>query len=411
MRRLVAALVALSVLLLPGSPADAVTATRLAGVDRYATAAAVAHATFQPGVPVVYVATGLSFVDALPAGAAAAQRGGPVLLTARNSLPASTAEELGRLRPGEIVVVGGPGAVSDAVVQQLDQYTEGSVTRASGGDRYATAAAVSRSAFTSASIAYVAGDARFSDALAGGPAANIDGAPMLLVSQSSLPGATADELRRLGVSRVIVLGGTASVGDGVVSQLRSVVGTVERVAGADRYETSVALAARRGRFGTAYLATGASYADALAGGAAAGGPILLARGNCVPRVVLDQLLRAGVERVVLFGGTAALGVGVERLTVCPYAGAPARTPTPAGLGGPAWNDDGPDPQLLRVGSTWYAFTTGTTWGNRIGVLRSTSASPNGGWQTITGREFGSTALPSIPGWQVPDTQWAPGVYE
>jgi putative cell wall-binding protein len=410
-RSLFAVALVLGVLALPPSPAGAVTATRLAGADRYATAAAIAHATFSAGVPVAYVATGSSFVDALPAGAAAAQRGGPVLLTARTSLPGSTANELSRLDPQQIVVVGGPGAVSDAVVQQLDQYTDGSVTRASGPDRYATAAAVSRSAFTSAAVAYVAGDARFSDALAGGPAANVDGAPMLLVTQSSVPGATADELRRLGVRRVVVLGGTASVSDAVVAQLRSIVGTVERVAGPDRYETSVAVARRRGAARTVYLATGASYADALAGGAAASGPILLARGNCVPKVVVDHLFATGVERVVLFGGTGALGVGVERLTVCPYAGAPQRTPAPVGVGGPAWNDDGPDPQILRVGSTWYAFTTGTTWGNRIGVLRSTAAHPNTGWQTITGREYGSTALPSIPGWQVPDTQWAPGVYE
>jgi beta-xylosidase len=75
---------------------------------------------------------------------------------------------------------------------------------------------------------------------------------------------------------------------------------------------------------------------------------------------------------------------------------------------PAWNDDGPDPSLLRVGHEYFAYTTGTTWGNRIGVLRSDR--PDSGWQTASGREHGSTALPSVPGWQVPDTQWAPAVY-
>ena len=39
----------------------------------------------------------------------------------------------------------------------------------------------------------------------------------------------------------------------------------------------------------------------------------------------------------------------------------------------AWNDAGPDPDIVRVGSTWYAYTTGTSWGNNIGVLTSSVA--------------------------------------
>jgi beta-xylosidase len=73
-----------------------------------------------------------------------------------------------------------------------------------------------------------------------------------------------------------------------------------------------------------------------------------------------------------------------------------------------WNDAAPDPDIVRFGSTWYAYTTGTTWGNNIGVL--VSSAPNTGWHTTTGKPYGSTALGSIPSWQVPDTQWAPGVF-
>jgi beta-xylosidase len=79
----------------------------------------------------------------------------------------------------------------------------------------------------------------------------------------------------------------------------------------------------------------------------------------------------------------------------------------SGQGPPAFDDDAPDPDVVRFGSTFYAYTTGTTWGNHIGVLTSTS--PTSGWRT-TGRTFGSTALPTPPSWQVADTQWAPGVY-
>ena len=76
---------------------------------------------------------------------------------------------------------------------------------------------------------------------------------------------------------------------------------------------------------------------------------------------------------------------------------------------PAYPDDGADPDLFRLGSTYYAFTTGTTWGNRIGVLSSTN--PMSGWATITGHPYGSTAFGSTPSWQQDNTQTSPGVYQ
>ena len=121
------------------SPAGADASGRVAGADRYATAAAVSAATFPAGVPAAFVVTGGSYPDALTAGPAAARAGGPVLLTGRDTLPAVTAAELDRLRPGRIVVVGGTGAVSESVRSALERHTDGAVTRVSGADRYATA--------------------------------------------------------------------------------------------------------------------------------------------------------------------------------------------------------------------------------------------------------------------------------
>src|SRR5205085_575715 len=90
-------------------------AIRLAGADRYGTAAALSAATFVPGVPVVYLTTGVGFADAVVAGAAGAARGGPVLLTSPTGLPGVTAAELGRLQPRQVVIVGGPRSVPAGV--------------------------------------------------------------------------------------------------------------------------------------------------------------------------------------------------------------------------------------------------------------------------------------------------------
>ncbi|QNA93623.1 cell wall-binding repeat-containing protein [Microbacterium sp. Se63.02b] len=57
------------------------------------------------------------------AGAAAAGHlGGPVLLTEPGALPAVVSAELARLKPQRIVILGGTGAVSEAVKKQAETY-------------------------------------------------------------------------------------------------------------------------------------------------------------------------------------------------------------------------------------------------------------------------------------------------
>jgi putative cell wall-binding protein len=65
------------------------------------------RASAASSTPVVYVATGENFPDALGAAAAAAVQGGPVLLVRNTSIPAATAAELARLSPNVIYVAGG----------------------------------------------------------------------------------------------------------------------------------------------------------------------------------------------------------------------------------------------------------------------------------------------------------------
>jgi len=96
--------------------------------------------------PVVYVAVGDNFPDALGAASAAAVQGGPVLLVTKTSIPGETRAELTRLSPDVIYVAGGTAVISDAVFNQLKAYA-GSVVRVAGSNRYGTAAAVSQSAF------------------------------------------------------------------------------------------------------------------------------------------------------------------------------------------------------------------------------------------------------------------------
>jgi hypothetical protein len=80
----------------------------------------------------------------------------------------------------------------------------------------------------------------------------------------------------------------------------------------------------------------------------------------------------------------------------------------------AYAGDAPDPDVVRVGNTYYTYTTGTSWGNHIGILKSSS--PNTGYVTLTGIRWGSSAFPKLDqfhapaSWQINNTSIAPGVF-
>jgi putative cell wall-binding protein len=298
----------------PPPPPDPDPVVRIGGSDRYATAAAISARSFDPGVPAVYVATGLGFADALAAGPLAARRGAPVLLVSTTSVPAPTLTELQRLKPARIYVLGGTAVVSPAVASKLASVAP--VTRIGGANRYETAARLAASFSPGVPVAYVATGASFPDALAGVPAAAHGKGPLLLVAPDGIPGPTAAELDRLNPKKIVILGGSAVVSPAIAGALdRYTTGLVDRMAGSNRYSTAVKVStATFAQSDIAYLAVGTNYPDALAGGPVAGmqsAPILLVERDTVPTIVRDELQRLNVTRVVILGGTGSISTTVE----------------------------------------------------------------------------------------------------
>ena len=312
--------------------------TRLAGGDRYGTAAAVSQATFPQGAQLAYLATGSDYPDALAAAAAAGGRG-PVLLSAQTGLPDATTAELRRLGATRVVVVGGLSAIPAAVTGAVQAALPGAtVSRVAGPDRYSTAAALSSATFTrGASLAYLATGSDYPDALAAA-AAGGGKAPVLLAAPTTVPATAAAELRRLGARNVIVIGGVSAVPDEIFSAWASAdpAASFARVSGADRFATAAAVSAKTyaGGAKVAYLATGLDYPDALTSAAAAGGkgPVLLLQPDYAPSATLDEIRRLGVGQVVVVGGPSAIGDAAE--TQARQAAVPVAVVTPTARTGP-----------------------------------------------------------------------------
>ncbi len=294
--------------------APSVDQRRLAGEDGDATAAAISQEHHPDGADVAYLANGAEHADALSAAPAAARAEAPLLLASSSALPQVTRDELARLDPDEVVLLGGEAALSPAVADAVADLGP-QVTRLAGEDRYATAAKVARTAFDAADTALLATGEGFADALSGAAAAAAQDLPILQTRSASLPSTTASALEALGVERVVVLGGEQAVAPAVVDDLEARGLAVERLFGDDRFATSAAVARalfEPSQVEAAYLATGEEFADALAGAPAAGAegaPLLLA-GSTVGAALAEPVTAAiadlGPSRLTGLGGSAVL---------------------------------------------------------------------------------------------------------
>jgi len=253
----------------------------------------------------------------LPAPAALSyqwKRGGAAIAGATASTYRVTNDDAGKALT---VTVTGDVPVRGSVAQTSAPVTPTGLAtaRIEGDTRYETAAAVSRTAFPGgAKTVYLVSGTEFADALAASPLAATQGAALLLTAPKALPAAVATELKRLAPTRVVLVGGTTAIDSAMAGRITALLGSgvaVSRIGGADRYETSRLIAATWASSGTAYVATGIGYADALGAAAVAGAkkaPILLVKGDGqdAGAATIASLARLKPTSVVLVGGEAAI---------------------------------------------------------------------------------------------------------
>ncbi len=271
---------------------------RVAGTDRFATAACASTAEHPDGAEHVVLARGDAaggLADALAGAVLADAVGGPVLLTAPRTLPTVTADEISRLGTERVTVLGGTGAVSADVAREVEELGV-EVDRVAGTDRFATAAAIAERA-DAGPTAFVVNGLRPADSLVAAAPAARAGAKLLLVTAQGVPPTTAAALD--GVDEVVVVGGHGVVPAAVAAQVEQLnAGPVRRVAGGTRAETAASVARAFPAAGRVHLAVqfDEHLVDAVTAGWAAarpgGGPVLYT-GRDAPGHAADRWLRLG----------------------------------------------------------------------------------------------------------------------
>jgi putative cell wall-binding protein len=281
---------------------------RLSGADRFATAIAISNAEFPTAgtAGAVVVARADDYPDALVGTALAAARTAPLLFASGGVLTPPTQAEIVRVLPAgrTVYLLGGTSAIPASVAATLSSlgYV---VVRYAGADRYGTALAVA-DALGDPSTVLLATGTNFPDALAAGPAAASVGGVVLLTAGTVLPQSIAAYLTA-HPGKVYAIGGPAVIADPPATAL----------VGTDRYATAAAVATKFFTSPTTIgLASGVTFADALAGGALLahkGGPLLLSDPLVLPTPTSAYLTanKATVTSSFIFGGSTAISSAVQ----------------------------------------------------------------------------------------------------
>ena len=184
--------------------------SRLSGPDRYSTAVSISK---QFGTPAkIFIATGMSFQNALISGVAAAGTGGVVVLTADGNMPVATRTYIDSFPSAERIAVGAEAATADP-----------SATRITGPNAYDTAKLLAERYFPTPKAAAVANSAVFADALAGGAHIGRMRGPLLLSEPSRLSTPVAGYLNanKASIDNAVLYGGTAALSAAVEDSVRS----------------------------------------------------------------------------------------------------------------------------------------------------------------------------------------------
>ena len=292
--------------------------TRLAGKDRYETMEKVVEEQYASAQTVV-VASGENYPDALAATAVAGALKCPLVLTPSTYLSSYATNAIESVGAVRAVVVSGEGGVTEDVEEALAGLGVSVVRSVRGDTRQEMsleAMRYIRETTPDSDTVIVASGHSFADALSAGPYAWSSSSPILLcdasgnLSEEQLAAIRTDA----GIRRVVVVGGPAVVSGDVVDTFSSDHETLT-LAGADRYETSKAIAVWEQGMGigfrTPVVASGKNFPDALAGAASAGAKgsvLVLADSLDNPTVALLREHEADISGGYLLGGTKALKI-------------------------------------------------------------------------------------------------------
>ncbi|WP_446896973.1 cell wall-binding repeat-containing protein [Clostridium sp. LBM24168] len=197
---------------------------RLGGIDRFGTNSMIVDSmNVEKGTPLILV-NGLNFPDALSVSSIAASKSYQVIMCSSEKLYGTTKDILKRILPSKIYVVGGMGAISNGLIDELKatlpDLTDDGIIRIGGENRYATSLNLCRYFNLDSDTSIIAGGNNFADALSGSVLAAKMNSPIILTDGKDIS-EQRQYLDGSNYKKLILLGGTGAISEEIESDLKS----------------------------------------------------------------------------------------------------------------------------------------------------------------------------------------------
>ena len=284
---------------------------RIAGSDRYETGFQITD-EFKSLLGVekldaIVVASGVNFPDALSGSCLAADKVAPIILVNPQDVSRTTQYIKSNLQErGVVYILGGEASVPVELETELAEYK---VERLAGSDRYETNLQILKEVGVRNTLLICSGK-NYADSLA----VSSTGYPIMLVGDKL----TESQKRFLFIKNleIIIIGGTGAVNQTVENELSVYDNDIERLAGADRFETARLVAEQFfPDANSAILAFGKNYPDGLCGGPLGyltQSPILLAA-ECQEHNADAYAQQLNIESGYVVGGTAVVSERTQNI--------------------------------------------------------------------------------------------------
>ncbi|MGL4731147.1 MAG: cell wall-binding repeat-containing protein [Clostridium sp.] len=293
--------------------AEPVIAERIPNItdgDRYDTAVGISEKGWPSGSDTIILVTGMGFADALSATPLAAKYDAPVLLTQKNEIPENVINEINRLNPNKVIIVGGTSVIDTNVENSLNKFGR-KIERISGLNRYDTSVKIAKEIGTKngVTVSYGLG---FADALSIAPIAASLQMPILLTPKEAVAPEVKSFISENTISKSYIIGGTSAVSENVSKEFNN----AERISGVNRFDTNANIFQKFSgniSFDTAYVATGMNYPDALAGSALAAktrSPLILTNGSIIPEDNFNYIRGQMSKEIYVLGGPTVINDSV-----------------------------------------------------------------------------------------------------
>lgn len=178
-----------------------------------------------------------------------------------------------------------------------------------GNDRYETCAEVVNDQWTSSDYAVIVNGENFPDALSASALAKKYNAPILLTQSNKLDTNTLNELKRLKVKNVFIVGGDFVVNKSVEQAIKSLGIQTTRYSGQDRNETSVKVAEQIGTDNGIIVSIDDDFIFALSASPMAGKlnmPIILVPKDRIPTSVKNFISSKSIPKTYVLGGSSVI---------------------------------------------------------------------------------------------------------